>query len=69
MNKQGGDLCNEFDVEIEIINNTEKSEKIELVENRIQIITVFSCRLQGKRATKAKKIIKELKENEINKKG
>jgi predicted site-specific integrase-resolvase len=29
----------------------------------IQIITVFSCKLQGKRANKAKKILKELKEN------
>ena len=26
----------------------------------VQIITVFSCKLQGKRANKAKKIIKEL---------
>ena len=31
----------------------------------IQIITVFSCRLQGKRANKAKKMIKELLENDI----
>ena len=26
----------------------------------VQIITVFSCKLQGKRANKAKKIIKDL---------
>ena len=31
----------------------------------IQIVTVFSCRLQGKRANKAKKMIKELLENDI----
>ena len=31
----------------------------------IQIITVFSCRLQGKRANKAKMMIKELLENDI----
>lgn len=49
-----------YDCEIEIIDNTEKTEEQELVEDLIQIITVFSCRLQGKRANKAKKIIQEL---------
>ena len=39
----------------EIIDNTKKSEEQELVEDLIQIVTVFSCRLQGKRANKAKK--------------
>ena len=46
--------------EIEIINTTKKLEQQELVENLVQIITVFSCRLQGKRANKTRKIIKEL---------
>lgn len=50
--------------EIEIIDNTEKTEEQELVEDLIQIVTVFSCRLQGKRANKAKKLIKELVEND-----
>ena len=45
---------------IEIIDNTERTEEQELVEDLIQIVTVFSCRLQGKRANKAKKMIKEL---------
>lgn len=49
-----------YGCEIEIIDNTEKTEEQELVEDLIQIITVFSCRLQGKRANKAKKIIQEL---------
>lgn len=40
------------------------SEEQELVEDMIQIITVFSCRLQGKRANKAKKMIKELTEDD-----
>lgn len=53
-------LCNKYDCTIEIIDNTEKSEEQELVEDLIQIITVFSERLQGKRANKAKKMIKEL---------
>ena len=52
------------DCSIEIIDNTEKSEQEELVEDLVQIITVFSCRLQGKRANKAKRLIKELTEAE-----
>ncbi len=48
------------------IDNTEKIEEQELVEDLIQIITVFSCRLQGKRANRAKKMIKELLDNDKN---
>lgn len=57
-------LAELYHCEIEIIDNTEKTEEQELVEDLIQIVTVFSCRLQGKRANKAKKIIKELKNND-----
>ena len=53
-------LCKKFNVEIEIIDSTEKTEEQELVEDLVQIITVFSCKLNGKRANKAKKLIKEL---------
>ena len=53
-------LCNKYETKIEIIDNTEKTEDQELVEDLIQIVTVFRCRLQGKRANKAKKMIKEL---------
>ena len=49
---------------IKIIDNTERTEEQELVEDLIQIVTVFSCRLQGKRANKAKKMIKELIEDD-----
>lgn len=49
-----------YNCEIEIIDNTEKSEQQELVEDLVQIITVFSCRLQSKRANKARKLVKEL---------
>lgn len=49
-----------YDCNIEIIDNSEKSEQQELVEDLVQIITVFSCKLQGKRANKAKKLVKEL---------
>lgn len=57
-------LCQKFGTAIEIIDSTEKTEEQELVEDLIQIITVFSCRLQGKRANKAKKMIKELSEDD-----
>ena len=53
-------LCNKFGTIIEIIDNTEKTEQQELVEDLVQIITVFSCKLQGKRANKARKLVKEL---------
>lgn len=57
-------LCHKFGTTIEIIDNTEKTEQQELVEDLVQIITVFSCRLQGKKANKAKKMIKELVEDD-----
>ncbi len=57
-------LCNKYGTTIEIIDNTEKTEEQELVEDMIQIVTVFSERLQGKRANKAKKMIKELLEDD-----
>ena len=49
-----------YDCDIEIINRTEKTEQQELAEDLVQIITVFSCKLQGKRANKARKLVKEL---------
>ncbi|MDK0535330.1 IS607 family transposase, partial [Clostridium perfringens] len=57
-------ICEKYGTTIEIIDNTEKTEEQELVEDLIQIVTVFSCRLQGKRANKAKKMIKELLEDD-----
>ena len=41
------------------IKNTEDEE---LVEDLVQIITVFSCKTQGKRKSKTKKILEEIKE-------
>lgn len=60
-------LCDKFGTAIEIIDSTEKTDGQELVEDLVQIITVFSCRLQGKRANKAKKMIKELLEDDKGK--
>lgn len=53
-------ICDKYGVIIEIIDNSEKTEEQEVVEDLVQIITVFSCKLQGKRANRAKKIIREL---------
>ena len=49
-----------YDCDIEIIDHTEKIEQQEIVEDLVQIITVFSCKLQGKRANKVRKLVKEL---------
>ncbi len=57
-------LCNKYETTIEIIDHTEKTEEQELVEDLVQIVNVFSARLQGKRANKAKKMIRELLESD-----
>lgn len=57
-------ICKRYGTVIEVIDNTERTEEQELLEDLVQIVTVFSCRLQGKRANKAKKIIKELLEDD-----
>ena len=49
-----------YNCDIEIIDNTEKSEQQELVEDLVQIITVFSCKLQDKSANKARELVNEL---------
>ena len=51
---------------IEVVEAVEKSEQQELVEDLVQIITVFSCRLQGKRANKAKRMIADLKQGDTD---
>lgn len=61
-------ICQIYGVEIEVIDNTPKTEEQELVEDLIQIATEFSCKLQGKRANKAKKMIKELAEIDTDEK-
>ena len=58
-------LCKKYGTTIEIVDNTLKTEEQELVEDLVQIITVFSCKLQGKRANKMKKVIAELKDENI----
>lgn len=58
-------LCRRYGTFIEVVDNTTKTEEQELVEDLVQIITVFSCKLQGKRANKMKKVIAELKDENI----
>ncbi|MBK3493873.1 IS607 family transposase [Viridibacillus sp. YIM B01967] len=53
-------LFAKYGTNIQIIDSTPKIEDQELVEDLIQIVTVFSCKLQGRRAHKAKKMIEEL---------
>lgn len=62
-------LFKKYGTDIQIIDHTPKTEDQELVEDLIQIITVFSCKLQGRRENKVKKIIQELKENDTNEEG
>ncbi len=57
-------LCDKYGTSIEIIDHTEKTAEQELVEDLIQIVMLSSCRLHGKRAHKAKKMIKELMEDD-----
>ena len=44
-------------VKIEILDKIDKNQDEELVEDLVQIITVFSCKMQGKRKTKTKQLI------------
>lgn len=57
-------VCSYHNVEIEVIDSTEKTEQEELVEDLVQIITVFGARLMGKRAHRVKQIVTELKEGD-----
>ena len=54
-------------VKIRVLDKINKTEDEELVEDLVQIITEFSCKIHGKRKSKTKKILEEIKEkiNEI----
>ena len=49
-------------VKIRVLDKINKIEDEELVEDLVQIITEFSCKIQGKRKSKTKKILEEIKE-------
>ena len=44
-------------VKIEVLDKIDKNQDEELVEDLVQIITIFSCKMQGKRKTKTKQLI------------
>ena len=46
-------------VKIEVLDKVNKTQDEELVDDLIQIITVFSCKIQGKRKTKTKELLSD----------
>ncbi len=60
-------MCSLFGTSIEVINEETKNDEEELVKDLIQIVTVFSARLNGKRAAKSRKLLKELKDDKDTK--
>ena len=56
-------------VSIEVLDKIDKTQDQELVEDLVQIITMFSCKIQGKRKKKTKDLMnkKKKKLEEINK--
>ena len=50
-------------VKIEVLDKIDKNQDHELVEDLVQIVTVFSSKLQGKRKKKTKEIINEFSQN------
>lgn len=56
-------LCEQFGVEVVILNKTENtSMETDLVQDVLEIITVFSARLYGLRSRKNQKLLESLKE-------
>jgi len=56
-------LCEQFGVEVVIINASENSSfEDDLVQDVLEIITVFSARLYGSRSKKNKKLLESLKD-------
>ena len=58
-------ICKLKNTEIIVVDSSAhtKSTEEELVEDLIQIVTVFSCKLQGKRSKQTKTMIAQLKVN------
>ena len=56
-------------VNIEVLDKIDKTQDQELVEDLVQIINVFSCKIQGKRKKKTKDLMNEFSQKleEINK--
>ena len=52
-------FANLNNVNIEVLYKLDKTQDEELVEDLVQIITVFSCKIQGKRKSKTKQILED----------
>ena len=52
-------FANLNNVKIEVLDKIDKNQDEELVEDLVQIITVFSCKIQGKRKSKTKQLIND----------
>ena len=60
-------LCEQFGVEVTLINKTENTSfEDDLVQDVLEIITVFSARLYGARSRKNQKLLQALKEAATN---
>jgi len=60
-------ICNIHDVKIEIINQSEtKTDEQEMIDDVLNIIHVFSCRMNGKRSHINKKIMEKLQNDSKN---
>ena len=57
-------LCELNNISIEIIDNTTVSKEAELINDLIQIITVFAGQLYGARSKKTLRLIQEVKAND-----
>lgn len=56
-------LCEHFGTEVVIINSSEEASfEEELVQDVLEIITVFSARLYGSRSRKNREVMRRLKE-------
>lgn len=56
-------VCKLNDCDIEIVDNTPKTDEEELVTDLVQIITVLGYGLQGKRLKLTKKLVEDLKDD------
>lgn len=57
-------LCEINNVELEVVDHTDKSKEEELTDDLIQIITVFANRLYGQRSKKTKRLIEEVRNSD-----
>ena len=58
-------FANLNNVKIEVLDKLDKNQDEELVEDLVQIITVFSCKIKGKRKSKTKKLMEEFSQKII----